>query len=173
MNNLKDISTLVFKNYPEVNFILWSSVLTSAIFPNYFINFINVLFQLSPKFLQNYFLNIHIPQNVINDLYVSVLSVFVISFILYFFGDIIRVYIASIFSKKISHESNLTTFFEKFIILLSTSLLGLHILNVVINIHPHSSFITLFGIKELPLVIGKTCSYVFGFFASQLILTKE
>lgn len=171
MNNLKDISTLVFKNYPEVNFVLWFAVLTSNFFPNYFANFINVLFQLIPKFLQNYFLNIHISNNMINSLYSSTLVVFICSFIIFFFGDNIRIIFTSMFSRNTLQKSNLTTFFEKFIILLPISLLVLHILNIVINLSPNSSLIAIFWTKEL--LIGKICSYVFGFFASQLILTKE
>ncbi|MBL3717283.1 hypothetical protein AALM99_02065 [Lactococcus muris] len=168
MSHFKDVSTLIFKNYPEVNFILWFAVATSTLFPNYFLNFMNVLFLLSPKFLQNYFLNIHIPNNLFHDLYLSLTSIFMLSFLLYFFGDIIRIYLSGLFFKDISQESNMTAFFEKFIILLSLSLLGLHILNVIINIYPRPNFITLFGIEEFPLIIGKTCSWVFGFYASQL-----
>lgn len=179
MNELKDISTLVFKNYPEINFIFWFVAIISGVFTSHFTNFLNILFQLAPEFLQNYLRHIHISSTMLDNLYIFMLTIFIFSFLLYFFGDSLRIFLASLFFKNISQESNMTAFFEKFILLLSTSLLALHILTIAINLSSPSNFFSFFyslfefGKKESLIALGKLCSYCIGFFASQLITVEE
>lgn len=171
MSELKGISTLVFKNYPETNFILWFFAIISSFFTSRFKNFLNILFQLAPEFLQNYLRHIHISSTMLYELYLSVLNIFLFSFFFYFFGKFI-------FPPETSlQENNWTIFCENFILLLSTSLLTLHLL--IITINSSSNFFSLLFNKtnscftNLFLLLETFFYVIVGFYASCLIPPEE
>lgn len=161
MITFKDISKLLNSHFKEIHFLLWITFITSKYFLSYFKNFVDIIFELMPKFLQLYFINIHIPKRMINDLYLSNLVLLSVPFLLMLAYALLTMLLPVIFDRTF-----IFTFINNFLELSATILLPcillLHVLNIVINNNYHEPFFTLFKIKEFPLQIGQALSFAIG-----------
>lgn len=161
MITFKDLSKLFTSRFKEIHFLLWITFIISKYFLSYFKNTVDMIFQLMPKFLQQYFLNIHISKGMINKLYLSNLVLLFIPFLLWLAYALLVMLLPIIFDRTL-----VFTFISHFLELSTTILLPcillLHLLNIVINNNYHEPFFTLFKTEDFPLRIGQALSFIIG-----------
>lgn len=149
--DIKNITDTVTTNFLEINFLLWLSFLFSETFPKYFFDFIKLLFKLLPTFIQNYFLNLHIPYHIYTNAQIFMCILFIFSF-------------GCFIGKSFCANINFANLLDKFTLTLLISHITLLILNIINNYYGYND--------NIWIVSSKISTGFFGLLLAQAINIK-
>lgn len=149
--DIKNITDTVTTNFLEINFLLWLAFLFSELFPQYFFDFIKLLFKILPTFIQKYFLNLHIPYHLYTNTQIFMCILFIISF-------------GCFIGKSLCTNSTFSNLLNKFTLTLLMSHITLLILNIINNYYGHSN--------NIWIISSKIATGFFGVLLAQTINIK-